>query len=1126
MNAQRPFAQNFPHTVNSPSGVRMVLNHNGSIRRMDCEDISIHLFPTSAVETGPCNITLRLLHDHGTELVPLLGPASPLRWVFSARGAEGQGIWKSLAIKVRLLLAESGMAWFWHVKIDNQSTGAHRCDLIHTQDLGLAHYGAIRLNEYYVSQYIDHVVLEHDRHGACLVSRQNQPMGGRYPSFLVGSLGRAVSYATDALSVYGKGYRCGQQATGLHEGLPGKKCQHEHSMVALEEEEFLLDPGQGTQRGFFAQVALDHRAALSSADLLRFETALALPESISPPWSELPPCVANPEGKFSHTSELEVQELSDALLEDFFGKERLQQEWVERRLLSFFTPQHEHVVLRGKESMVLRPHGHIMRSGASWVPDEASMTSTAWMAGVFHSMVTQGHVSINRFLSTCHSYLGMFRSHGQRVFVEIDDAWYLLGVPSAFAISCQKCRWVYAFGGGVMEVTSSADEDSHQLHLQVRVVSGPARKFFLSHHVALNGDDGLVGGDVQFVCHGNKEVVVRAMADSDVGRRFPDGSFVISTDDHTLWETVGSDEMLWSDGQTRGEPFLCMRTRATERLALTLTGRLLPTIDAAEKMSDQNGAQEWRLTVDPAHACAAEMDAVTQIIPWLVNNALVHYLSPRGLEQYSGGGWGTRDVCQGPMELLLSLGHFAAARDLLCRVFRQQNADGDWPQWFMFFDRERNIRPADSHGDIVYWPVLALAQYLCASRDATILEEKLPYYHPGGDAVAVTASIAQHVEKALELIRKRVIDGTVLAAYGHGDWNDSLQPAKAEMRDHLCSAWTVTLNYQTYRSLADAYTRLGRSAEAEDLNAQAAQILSQFQGMLLIDGVVTGLLYFHPEGQREALLHPGDRNTGLSYSLLPMIHGIINDMFTPAQAAHHLGLIRQHLLGPDGARLFDRPMKYQGGISHNFQRAETASFFGREIGVMYMHAHIRYAEALARYGDADGLWLALRQINPIGLQSIVKSAALRQSNCYYSSSDAAFSDRYDAYDHYDHALNGEVSLEGGWRVYSSGSGIAVRLILQCFLGIRLEADGVIIDPVIAPALSGMKATVDVAGHRWHVEYRVGERGCGPVSVSAHGETLQGERLPNPYRQGGLRIPIAEWQRVSRGQDDSLLIVLE
>jgi cellobiose phosphorylase len=46
-------------------------------------------------------------------------------------------------------------------------------------------------------------------------------------------------------------------------------------------------------------------------------------------------------------------------------------------------------------------------------------------------------------------------------------------------------------------------------------------------------------------------------------------------------------------------------------------------------------------------------------------------------------------------------------------------------------------------------------------------------------------------------------------------------------------------------------------------------------------------------------------------------------------------------------------MGYHGGLQTFFQRAESASFFGREIGIMYTHAHLRYCEALARYGDAD-----------------------------------------------------------------------------------------------------------------------------------------------------------------------------
>ncbi len=71
------------------------------------------------------------------------------------------------------------------------------------------------------------------------------------------------------------------------------------------------------------------------------------------------------------------------------------------------------------------------------------------MNGVFHSMLTQGHVSFNRLLSTVHSYLGLFRSHGLRLFVELEGEWRLLDMPSAFEIqpgrvplALQTCRWI------------------------------------------------------------------------------------------------------------------------------------------------------------------------------------------------------------------------------------------------------------------------------------------------------------------------------------------------------------------------------------------------------------------------------------------------------------------------------------------------------------------------------------------------------------------------------------------------------------------------------------------------------------------------------------------------------------
>jgi cellobiose phosphorylase len=1114
----------FPFTAASPAGTAFQFNSNGSLRRMDCGDTLINLFPGNEAEGGPANIHLRR-HGAVVESIPLTGPCSPAAWCFDERGMTGHGRWGELVFRIRLLLAENACAWFWHVELENTGDKTVTCDLIHTQDIGIAHYGAIRLNEYYVSQYIDHSPLAHPAKGMAIASRQNQSMGGRFPWTVIGSLGKGVSFATDALQFHGLDSRAGRAPAALATGLPGSRLQHEHSLVCIQDEITDLQAGHKSTRGFFAWFEPDHPAATSQADLGHIDAALALPEAACPPWPAENAATRAAPSLFATAPWLETLDLSDNEARELVGGPIRDEEFENGEMLSFFTADGGHVVLKAKELEVLRPHGHILRSGSALVPDEAALTSTAWMGGVFHSMVTQGHVSINRFLSTCHSYLGIFRSHGQRVFVETGGGWRLLGMPSAFEMRPDSCRWFYKHSGGMIGATARATESGHELRLSLDVLSGPPVRFMVSHHVALNGDDGLRPGPALAETSGNT-LRIRALPDSDVGRRFPDGCFVIEPDAGTVIEAIGGDDMLYQDGRTRNEPFLCFMTAPSLSAGLSIRGKLVAAELAQSAGFWQSFADPLAVTAPETGESATAARRIAGILPWFIHNALVHYLSPRGLEQYSGGGWGTRDVCQGPLELLLALGRFEPVRDLLCRVFRQQNADGDWPQWFMFFERERGIRPGDSHGDIVYWPVLALAQYLEATGDASLLDETLPFFHPDGDAAAETASILGHVDRALELIRRRVIPGTVLAAYGHGDWNDSLQPARPGMREQLCSSWTVTLNYQAFLALAGAFRKAGHDSRAVEMETQAAGILEAFQRTLIIDEVIAGLMHFHPNGNAQPLLHPRDRTTGLSYSLLPMIHAIINDMLTPEQAAHHLSLIRGHLTGPDGAHLFDRPMAYHGGIQTNFQRAETASYFGREIGIMYTHAHIRYGEALARHGDAEAFFHALCQINPIAMRGLIPSAALRQANCYYSSSDPAFADRYRAFDAYDQVKRGEVPLEGGWRVYSSGPGIAVRLIMHCFLGLRVARDALVVDPCVPTDLDGLTARVNLTGRTIEVVYRTGKTGRGPVAVELNGTTLESTRQSNRYRLAGVRIPMESWSGHLKKSGNRLTITLE
>ena len=1129
--------QSPPFRFESASGLCVQMNANGSLRRIDHGDVVVNLFPGSEMEGGPANLYLRR-RAAKIEWTPLLGPQSPATMYFDEQGFAAEGEWRGIRFRVWLRLSSAAPAWFWHVALENVGAESETVDLIHAQDLALAHYGAVRLNEYYVSQYVDHTPLDHAEHGVVLALRQNLAMDGRHPWALLGSLGRSVSFATDGLQLHGLASRTGDGPAALRaETLPGRRHQHEHSMAVLQDASVRLEPGAKLRRGFFGCFEPDHPNPTSSGDLACVERALALPEAVAPEDEEGGVRAEAPAPTlFSARPSLACRDLDEDEITSLFGEDLREVEREDARVQSFFTGENAHVVLRAKECAVLRPHAQILRTGDGLVPDEASLTSTVWMGGVFHSLTTQGHVSINRLLSTTHGYLGLFRSHGQRVFVELAGGWQLLDVPSAFEMTPSGARWIYQHAGGTIQVRSWAALERHELWLSLEVLSGAPCRFLVSHHVAVQGDDGIDAVTVRFA-RDDEGVAIRFAPDSDLGRRFPEGSFRIDPAPATRIESCGGDELLFADGRSRSQPFLVLVTEPATSVALRMTGRLVGAEAAppaaADPASDARRADRfWRsmtgsLDLHPvAGPLAGDVVRLREILPWFAHDALIHHLAPRGLEQYSGGGWGTRDVCQGPVEFFLSLGRFEPVRDLLLRVYRNQNPDGDWPQWFMFFERERGIRPEESHGDIVFWPVLALARYLLASDDAGILDEELPFFDPRGNEHAELATLWGHVERALEMMAKRVVAETRLAAYGHGDWNDSLQPADPSMCERLCSTWTVTLQYQTLTTLALALRRVGRSAPAAALEERASRVRDDFQRLLVADGVLPGFVYFHADGRMERWLHPSDASTGIRFRLLPMIHAILADLFSPAQARAHVALIREHLLGPDGARLFDRPPRYHGGLSQRFQRAETSTFFGREIGIMYMHAHLRYAEAMAHFGDADALFLALRQANPIGLREAVKSARPRQANCYTSSSDGCFADRYEADARYEELLAGEVPLEGGWRVYSSGAGIAVHLIRECLLGVRQGRSRVVIDPVLPRSLDGLVARFELAGREVELSYRVGVRGCGPTALVLDGRPLAFERQENPYRMGGAAVSMEALRERLTPEGSRLVVELE
>ncbi len=568
--------------LESGSGLSAEVNANGSIRRIRHRGVLRNLFLGNEVEGGPANIYLRRL-DGRSAAIGLLGPRKDTVVQCDDRGMTIEGEWRDIRFSLSFLLARSAAAWFWRLALENRGDRAQTLNLFYVQDLALADYGAVRSNEFYVSQYVNHSPLSHPERGAVVASRQNQIVGGRNQWCIIGSLERGVSVATDALQVHGLSTRAGGLPEALTRGLPGKHLQHEHSLVAIQDAPVQLAPGERAERGFFGWFEQDHPAATSPADLAFVDLALALPEA-RPAW---PRCAkgqgAFPPSLFCSAPLLDALELTEAEIVELFGENLREAERENGRLLSFFCGDRSHVALKAKERKVLRPHGHILRTRGGLIPDEAALTSTVWMSGAFHSMLTQGHVGANGFLSMSRSYLGLFRSHGQRLFIDSGRGWRRLDEPTAFEMTPEACRWFCKHEAGLIRLESRALTASHELRLNVAVLSGPPLRCLLANHIALDGADEAAA---RYVRDG-QSVFVRPSPDCEVGRRFPDGGFRIDLSPGAFIERVAGDESLFADGVSRRQPFLCLIVSPARLIGFRIVGRLLLPEPAAGMETDR-----------------------------------------------------------------------------------------------------------------------------------------------------------------------------------------------------------------------------------------------------------------------------------------------------------------------------------------------------------------------------------------------------------------------------------------------------------------------------------------------------------------------------------------------------------
>lgn len=1070
---------------------------------------------SNSIDGSLNNLYLRVFEGNDIHAVPLLGARSNSKVVKSKSLPSNQLIWegavpldgKQQEIGYQVIFTATAQGiWFWDVKLHGQH---NHVDVVYGQDVGLADPGAVRSNEAYLSQYIDHTVFEDATKGYVVCSRQNQPQGGAFPYMQQGSLTKAVGYSTDGFQFFGLSYKETDKPEGLsYPTLANETYQYEFAYTALQSEALKLD-GEA-QVIFYGLAKPDHPTGIS---------ALEFGDEVAAAWNkvqaetvQLGETLEQVKRSARLGEPLVTVDLTEEEINHLFP-DRHQEERSGDSLLSFFTGSYEHIVLKAKELLVERPHGHILMSGGNVQLGAQVITTTSYMYGIFNSQLVIGNTNFNKMISNARNALNVPKTAGQRIYVELDGVYRLLTMPSLFEIGFNYVRWMYKTESDTFIITNYTGTNTTEVRMDVRSTSGQAYRYLVTSQVTMNVNE------YEYPLHMKQDgntLIFTADSQAISAGTYPDLQYRMTVEGATF--NVGDESLLASGVRSGSASLVTLSLEESAEWRLTIQGILegqaegsVVTLDSSLTFEEEVQAYReffagvmngFRLSRGEGQN-AEDLFKVNALAWWYTHNMLVHYSVPHGLEQYGGAAWGTRDVCQGPVEYFMATQKYEQVADIIKMVYTHQyEDDGNWPQWFMF-DKYFAIQQEESHGDIIVWPLKVLADYLTATRDYAILDEKVPYTvkHSFG-FTEETATVLDHAKKEIEYIRANFLHDTFLSSYGDGDWDDTLQPANAQLKQYMVSSWTVALTYQSVNVLSQALQ--SKDAEfAQELEVLAQGIREDFNRYMLGTDVIPGFVYMEEADQAKLMLHPSDTETGIQYRLLPMTRSMIGELLNAEQAEAHYALIREQFLCPDGVRLMNRPAQYAGGVSTHFKRAEQASNFGREIGLQYVHAHIRYVEAMAKLGKTDQVWNGLAMINPIGINEVVPNAEIRQANAYFSSSDGKFNTRYEAQEHFDQLRKGTVQVKGGWRIYSSGPGIYMNQLISNALGIRQEGGDLVIDPVLPAELDGMQFEFEYAGEPVTFIYHLSTGAVNRVTVN--GQEIHAESTINRYRQGGVCI---------------------